>query len=106
MIKMIKELFGFCSKENLTEKIANGTVIIDVRTPQEFAMGHVKGSVNIPLDLLPQKMNKLPKDKPIITCCASGMRSATAKNILLQNGFPMCTMAAVGCLYQENCKCF
>jgi len=86
-MNMIKNFFGIGPKVNLSELISGGAVIVDVRTQQEFASGHVKGSINIPLQELKQKINKLPKNKTIITCCASGMRSGTAKNILLANGF-------------------
>ncbi|HWR33606.1 MAG TPA: rhodanese-like domain-containing protein, partial [Chitinophagaceae bacterium] len=64
-----------------------GAQIIDVRTIGEYRSGHIRGSVNIPLDTLQQNLSKLKKDKPIITCCASGMRSGSAKNILKSNGF-------------------
>lgn len=74
-------------KIDTTEMIAKGAIVVDVRTPAEFAGGHVKGSVNIPLDQLQVRMKQLSKDKVIITCCASGMRSATAKSILQGNGF-------------------
>lgn len=67
--------------------VKNGAQIIDVRTPGEFNGGHIKGSVNIPLDRLPQQLAKLNKQKPVITCCASGMRSASAKQLLQANGF-------------------
>jgi rhodanese-related sulfurtransferase len=84
---MIKNLLGLGPKVDMQQLIKSGAVIVDVRTAQEFASGHVKGSINIPLNMLPEKMKQLPKNKPIITCCASGMRSATAKNILQQQGF-------------------
>ncbi|MFM7724102.1 MAG: rhodanese-like domain-containing protein, partial [Bacteroidota bacterium] len=45
------------------------------------------GSKNIPLQSLQQQMKNLPKDKAIITCCASGMRSGSAKSMLQNNGF-------------------
>jgi rhodanese-related sulfurtransferase len=65
----------------------NGAQIVDVRTKEEFQSGHIKGSVNLPLNNLGNQMNKLKKDKPVITCCASGMRSAAARNILKSRGF-------------------
>ena len=80
-MNMFKNLFGIGPKVDFSELVANGAVIVDVRTEQEYRAGHVKGSLNIPLHELKQKLNKLRKDKPIITCCASGMRSATAKNM-------------------------
>ncbi len=64
-----------------------GAQIIDVRTPAEFNNGHIKNSINIPLQQLQSEMKKFDLKKPIITCCASGMRSASAKSILEQNGF-------------------
>ena len=87
MIETIKKLLGIGPKVDLGEVIANGGVIIDVRTTGEYVGGHVKGSMNIPLDSLGSQMSKLKKDKPVITCCASGMRSGSAKSMLLANGF-------------------
>lgn len=87
MIDMLKQLFGIGARVDTAALIANGAVVVDVRTKQEYASGHVQGSVNIPLDSLTARMKELPKDRPIITCCASGMRSGTAKSILQNNGF-------------------
>ena len=64
-----------------------GAIILDVRTKNEFQSGHIKGSVNNPVQSLGSNLSKLKKDRPIITCCASGMRSASAKSILQSNGF-------------------
>lgn len=73
-----------------TEKILKekqGT-IIDVRTPGEFNGGNVPGSINIPLRDITQKIDELKKlNSPIVLCCASGARSASAKSILKSNGF-------------------
>lgn len=87
MIETIKKLLGIGPKVDLGEVIAKGAVIIDVRTTGEYAGGHLKNSVNIPLQALSSQMSKLKKDKPIITCCASGMRSGSARSILKSNGF-------------------
>lgn len=87
MIGFLKKLISGSPKPDIGELVAKGAIIIDVRTEREFHSGHVKGSVNIPLDKLHKNIPKLKKDKPVITCCASGMRSATAKNILKNNGF-------------------
>ena len=63
-------------------------VILDVRSKGEYAGGHIAGSINISVDQLKGKLNALPdKQKAIITCCASGMRSATAKGILESSGY-------------------
>ena len=87
MINTIKNILGLGPKTDLAELVNNGAQIIDVRTKAEFQQGHIKGSVNIPLQSLQNNLTKLKKDKVIITCCASGMRSASAKNFLKANGF-------------------
>lgn len=65
----------------------NGAVIVDVRTKSEYQQGHIAGSQNIPLDTLNNQIAKIPKGKVVITCCASGMRSASAKSILKSKGY-------------------
>ncbi len=87
MINTIKQLFGFGPKVDFKELLRNGGTIIDVRTKAEYQQGHIRGSVNIPLNNLSNHYSKLNKSKPIITCCASGVRSAQAKSILKANGF-------------------
>jgi len=87
MINTIKKLFSSAPPVSFDQLVKEGAQIIDVRTPGEFQQGHIKGSVNIPLQVLPNQTNKLKKDKPIILCCASGMRSASAKGLLLAQGF-------------------
>ena len=87
MIQLLKNLFGMGPKVDFKELMQNGAQIIDVRTKAEYQQGHVKGSINIPLNNLSNHYSKLKKDKPIITCCASGMRSAQGKHILKSNGF-------------------
>lgn len=87
MFDSIKQMLGLGPKADLAQLVKDGAMIVDVRSPGEYASGHIKGSVNIPLDTLSKNMNKLQKDKPIITCCASGMRSASAKAMLKSNGF-------------------
>jgi rhodanese-related sulfurtransferase len=80
-------LFGGGSSVEVKSIIENGAIIIDVRTPGEFSGGHVKGSVNIPLDKIQGNIAKIKAyKKPIIVCCASGMRSSNAKRVLTKNG--------------------
>jgi rhodanese-related sulfurtransferase len=67
--------------------LSNGAVILDVRTTTEFKTGHIAGSINIPLEQLSKNISKIKKDKPIITCCASGVRSSIARSVLIKNGF-------------------
>ena len=68
--------------------LSEGGIIIDVRSEGEFFGGHVEGSLNIPLSDLPSKLDLLKdKNQPIITCCASGMRSSAAAKILSSKGY-------------------
>ena len=87
MLGKLKELLGFGPQVDYRELMKQGAQIIDVRTNAEFKSGHIKGSVNIPLQVIAAQLGKIRKDKPVITCCASGMRSASAKSVLLANGF-------------------
>ena len=82
---LFSSIFG--KSADFAQLVKDGAVIIDVRTPGEYAGGHIKGSKNIPLQSIQQNLSKIPKDKVIITCCASGMRSGSAKSMLLSNGF-------------------
>jgi rhodanese-related sulfurtransferase len=88
MLNTIKNLFGFGPKVDYAELVKQGALILDVRSSGEFSGGHIKGASNISVDSLGRNLSKLKdKNKPIITCCASGMRSASAKNILKSNGY-------------------
>ena len=85
---LLQKLFGIGGPAvDLGQKIKEGATIIDVRTPEEFRSGHVKGSVNIPLDKLQGQLGKIDKKKPVITCCRSGARSGMAADVLKRNGF-------------------
>lgn len=88
MINVLKQLFGFGPKVNFNELMKNGATIVDVRSRGEYSSGAIKGSLNIPLNELSNSLSKLKdKNAPVITCCASGMRSASVKGILRSNGF-------------------
>lgn len=88
MINTLKQLFGFGPKTDYADLVKQGAIILDVRSKGEYAGGHIKGSLNIPVDTLSNNLAKLKdKNQTIITCCASGMRSASAKNILKSNGY-------------------
>ena len=87
MINKLKNMFNIGPKADFKELARLGAQIIDVRTPEEYRSGHIQGSLNIPLSNLSGNLSKIKKNKPVITCCASGMRSATAKSILKASGF-------------------
>ena len=65
----------------------NKVTLVDVRTSDEFALGALKGAVNIPLDDLRERMNEIPKDRPVYLYCGVGLRGYLASNILLMNGY-------------------
>lgn len=89
MLKSILNLFGLGAKPDYFRLVSNGAIVVDVRTPGEFKSGHIEGSINIPVEGLRKNEGKLKgkQETPIITCCASGMRSASAKGILKAKGF-------------------
>ena len=87
MIQYIKKLLGLGPQVNFKELVQSGAQIIDVRTKSEYQYGHIKGSKNIPLQVIQSQLKRIDTKKPVITCCASGVRSTSAKRILLANGF-------------------
>lgn len=87
MLQFIKNILGLGPKIDINSLIAQGAKIVDVRTPAEYKDGHVKGSINLPLQTLGSQMNKLKKDEVIITCCRSGSRSGMARRQLKAAGF-------------------
>lgn len=88
MFETLRKLFGLGPSANYAQLVKEGAVILDVRSKGEYAGGHIKGSVNISVDQLSANLDRLPnKHVPIITCCASGIRSASAKSILKARGY-------------------
>jgi hydroxyacylglutathione hydrolase len=62
-------------------------VLLDVRTAGEYAEGHIKGALLIPVQELQQRMSEVPKDKQVYVYCRSGVRSVRASNMLVNAGF-------------------
>ena len=88
MLSLIKKILGIGPKVDLSQLVKEGAIILDVRTKGEYGSGHIRGSINIPVEQLHKNLNKFKdKKRTIITCCASGMRSYSAKGILKSNGF-------------------
>lgn len=83
LIETIKGLFG--TSINYQEIVDGSAIIVDVRTPEEFKSGNVKGSLNIPLDKLDANLKKI-KDKEVVLVCKSGLRAGRAKTILTSKG--------------------
>ena len=72
---------------DLTDLVRNSkTSIVDVRTNEEFSNSRVEGSVNIPLNLVPENIKTLKKMQPLVLCCAAGVRSGQAMEFLKFNG--------------------
>ena len=85
MLNLFKQILG--GGPDLKALLEDGAIIVDVRSPQEYQGGHVAGSINIPVGEIQTQVVRLQKaNKPIITCCASGMRSASAATILKNAG--------------------
>lgn len=69
------------------KEILNNASIVDVRTPGEYSDGHYPGSINIPLNELPQRLDEFKQLKmPIVAYCRSGARSGIAVSLLKQKG--------------------
>ncbi|MDO4172020.1 MAG: FAD-dependent oxidoreductase [Prevotellaceae bacterium] len=65
----------------------NDVTLVDVRTPEEFALGTIAGAVNIPLDSMRSRLFEIPADKPVVVFCGVGLRGYLASNILRGNGY-------------------
>lgn len=85
-MSFLSGLFGQKSTPDLRSLIEKGAFLVDVRTPGEYSEGHVKGSVNIPLDTIPSSLSRFKGKENIIVFCRSGNRSGQAKSILEANG--------------------
>lgn len=87
---ILKKLFGgsvFESAESIKAKIGQGALVLDVRTEQEFASGHVTGAVNIPLQMINEVAGEIKDQKKVILAyCRSGSRSGMATNLLKKKG--------------------
>jgi len=86
MLGMLKNIFGANDSAKLEEIVKQGAYLVDVRSAGEFASGHVKGSVNIPVDQIKTKAGMLKSKAHVIVFCRSGARSSQAKAILEQAG--------------------
>ena len=75
------------NRVDFRQKINESAMVVDVRTPKEFSAGHMKNSVNIPLNQLKNKLDDLDSERSIITVCAMGSRAEAAKKILTSAGF-------------------
>lgn len=73
--------------DELESRVAAGAFLLDVRTPQEFELGHILGAVNIPSTELRERLSEIPLDREIVIYCGVGIRGNLSERILLQNGY-------------------
>lgn len=86
MLKFLRSLFAKKEQVNVQEMMKKGAILIDVRSPREFSQWHAKNAKNIPLNKLQENIDYFRKiNKPILLCCASGVRSSQARFILKAN---------------------
>jgi len=76
-------------------------IMVDVRTPEEYASGTIGGAINIPVDSLRERLGEVPKDKPVMVFCRVGLRGYIASRILAANGFQECRNLSGG--YETWC---
>ncbi len=84
------------SARQALEAYQKGALFLDVRTAAEWSQGHIRQSLLIPLDELPNRLGELPRDRDIVVVCKSGARSQEGAAILLQAGFPHVTSLTGG----------
>ncbi|MCB9330435.1 MAG: rhodanese-like domain-containing protein [Lewinellaceae bacterium] len=85
MFNFLKNLFG--PKADFKALLESGALLIDVRSPEEYATGHIPESVNIPLPVVQQEASRLKaKNLPVIAVCRSGARSGMAVRMLRRAG--------------------
>lgn len=89
---------GYVAENILTKKVeiigwrdiarlSSETILVDVRTTDEYSLGSIPGAINIPVDELRSRLSELPKNKPIVVTCAIGLRGYLAYRILAQHGY-------------------
>ena len=80
-------LTSIISWRDIPQYTEQNAFVLDVRTPEEFALGSLPNAVNIPHTALRKRLNEVPKDRPIVITCGLGLRGYLADRILRQNGY-------------------
>lgn len=95
--------FLFGNKSNKIKDFTDrGAIILDVRSKAEYESGAIPGSKHIPLQQVTGKINEIKKwNKPVICCCASGVRSGSASAILRSNGIESMNGGGYQSLYKK-----
>ncbi|WP_421919116.1 FAD-dependent oxidoreductase [Marinifilum sp.] len=84
---------------------AANNYILDVRTPDEYELGKIEGSVNIEVDQIRNRLDEIPKNKKIIIYCGVGLRGYFAARILMQKGFTEVYNLSGGYKTYEHATC-
>lgn len=84
-------------EHNARELVANGALLLDVRSVDEFVAQHIPGARNIPVNELPARMSELGSSaRPIVVYCRSGARSALAAQLLRRAGYDVTDIGSIG----------
>ena len=79
---------SFDDPSELKQLVTSGAQLIDVRSPGEYARGHIEGAINIPVGELTQRLSQLgDPQEPVVVYCRSGVRSSRAQSTLRAHGF-------------------
>lgn len=105
-MQLFKKLAGQNSSTSLSAQEAEPRLkeflVLDVRQPSEFQLGHITTAKHIPLDKLKQRLNELPKDKTILCVCHSGSRSGVAVRQLRAAGYQAINLRGGMMAWQRN----
>lgn len=86
--KLTRAFTGKVAPDKARALVKDGAKLVDVRSPGEFAAGHIDGAINVPVQELANRTGEVgDKTKPVVVYCASGMRSASAAGMLRRAGF-------------------
>lgn len=115
------EVVGFIEAEALTEtqqlsqlsvcdlkaeqRRGEAPVVLDVRTPGEWEKSHIEGAIHLPLPMLSQRLEKVPKHQPLALLCGSGYRSSIAASFLQAHGFLELQNVMGGMAAYSEAKC-
>lgn len=80
-------LSGDLDSAKAHELVGGGATLVDVRSAEEYQGGHIDGAINVPVSELASRLAEIPKDKPVVVYCHSGMRSSKAKTVLRDSGY-------------------
>ena len=90
---MLAKPYGKVTATEAAELVDNGAILLDVREPHEWQAGHAPKARHIPLAQLPPRLDELPANRPIVTVCRSGSRSARAAAMLGEAGREVSNLA-------------